>query len=135
MYKYVTALGVKIIFRFVEMKALWLYPLALCSLSVVLAQNNNDTCDISLGGFDSVPRMCESLQRRAAGFLNFTLADNGSIIFIPLPPARIANIEVNDDSDGLKGWANLANAFVDSVRSGSLPYGNVVDNTTTITTC
>jgi len=111
-----------------KMKALWLYPLALCSLGVVLAQ---DTCDISLGGAESVPQMCESLQQRAADLvqriLNFTLADNGSIIFERLPPARIVNVEVDDDSDGLKAWANLANAFVDSVRSGSLPYGNVVN--------
>ena len=111
------------------MRALWLYLLALCSLGVVLAQNDNNTCDISLGGFSSVPQMCDSIQREVAEMLqemlNFSLADNGSIIFAPLPAARLVHIEVNDNSDGLKGWANLANAFVDSVRSGSLPYGNV----------
>ncbi|XP_065919451.1 prominin-1-A-like [Dysidea avara] len=108
------------------MRALWLYLLALCSLGVVLAQNDNNTCDISLGGFSSVPQMCDSIQREVAEMLqemlNFSLADNGSIIFAPLPAARLVHIEVNDNSDGLKGWANLANAFVDSVRSGSLPY-------------
>jgi len=47
----------------------------------------------------------------------------------PLPPT--VTLEVNDDPDGLKVWANhyQPNAFVDSsvdsVRSGSLPYGNV----------
>jgi len=106
------------------MEALWLYLLV---LSVVSAQNNSgSSCNISLDGFTSVPRLCLSAQQAAvrlvSDVVNFTLADNGSIIFEPLPPARVVNVAVDDDSDGLKAWANLANAFVDSVRSGSLPY-------------
>lgn len=113
---------------FVKMRVLWLYTsLALFSLGVALGQN--DTCDISLGEFDSVPAMCQSAQKLAAQLvadvLNFSLAANGSIMFTPLPRARVVTLEVNDDSDGLKAWANLANAFVDSVRSGSLPYGKL----------
>jgi len=95
-----------------------------------VAQNNSgSSCNISLAGQVSVPELCLSVQQAAAQLVsdvvNFTLADNGSIIFEPLPPARVVNVAVNDDSDGLKAWANLANAFVNAVRSGSLPYGNV----------
>ena len=61
------------------MRALWLYALlALCSLGVALAQN--DTCDISLGGFDSVLAIYHSVQELAAQLvvevLNFLLAAN-----------------------------------------------------------
>ena len=103
-----------------------LHVLVLCSLGVVLAaQKSDNSCDISLAGHMSVPELCLSVQEAAARLVsrvvNFTLTENGSIIFQPLPPARF--VDMNDESDGLKGWANLANSFVDGVRSGSLPYG------------
>ena len=100
---------------------LWACLVALCSLGVV------SSCNISLGGHNSVPDLCLSIQEEAARLvstiLNFTLAENGSIIFASLPPTREVSVSVNDDSDGLRGWTNIANSFVDSVRSGSLPYG------------
>ncbi|XP_065919096.1 prominin-1-like isoform X2 [Dysidea avara] len=105
-----------------------LYLLVLCSLDIVLAVQNtgNNNCDISLAGHVSVPELCLSAQKAAARLVsrivNFTLAENGSVIFQPLPPARVVSVEVNGESGGLKGWANLANSFVDGVRSGSLPY-------------
>ena len=111
------------------MGALW-YSLVLCSFAVVSAQNSGSSCDISLAGLVSVPELCLSAQEEAARsvseVVNFTLAENGSVIFEPLPPARVVIVAVNDNSDGLKAWANLANAFVDGVRSGSLPYDGVL---------
>ncbi|XP_065919098.1 prominin-1-A-like [Dysidea avara] len=102
------------------MMVLWACLVALCSLGVV------SSCNISLGGHNSVPDLCLSIQEEAARLvstiLNFTLAENGSIIFASLPPTREVSVSVNDDSDGLRGWTNIANSFVDSVRSGSLPY-------------
>ena len=106
------------------MKMLWACLVALCSSGLALGQTS---CNISLGGHSSAPELCLSIQEEAARFaskiLNFSLAENGSITFTSLPPTRVVNATVNDDSDGLRGWTNIANSFVDSVRSGSLPYG------------
>ena len=114
------------------MRTLWLYIFIICRLSRAIAQNSSSSsssCNISLAGHVSVPELCLSAQEAATRLLsrvlNFTLAENGSLIFEPLPHARQVNVEVEDESNGLKAWANLANSFVDSVRSGSLPYGNV----------
>jgi len=103
-----------------------MYLVVLCCLGlVVAAHNNDDSCDISLAGHVSVPELCLSAQEAAARLVsrvvNFTLAESGSVIFRPLPSTRL--VEVNDKSDGLKGWANVANSFADGVCSGSLPYG------------
>ena len=73
-----------------------------------------------------MPQLCRSSLERlfSPRRLNFTL--NGSVVeFEQLPENRQVEIEIDDNSDGLDAWANLANAFVDSVRSGSLPYGKV----------
>ena len=108
----------------ITMKVLWACLVALCSCSLGLVDSQT-SCNISLGGHDSVPELCLSIQEEAAvsTVLNFTLAENGSIIFASLPPTRQVSVSVNDDSDGLRGWTSIANSFVDSVRSGSLPYG------------
>ena len=102
------------------MKALWLSTLLVFGSSIVIAQ----VCDVERSM--SVPQLCvSSLERRfTSRRLNFTI--NGSVLtFEPLPENRQVDIEVDDNSDGLESWANLANAFVDSVRSGSLPYGKM----------
>ena len=108
----------------VLMEMLWACLIVLCSSGLALGQIS---CNISLGGHSSVPELCLSMQEEAARAaskrLNFSLAENGSITFTSLPPARIVDIQVTDDSDGLSGWTSIANSFVDSVRSGSLPYG------------
>jgi len=103
--------------------------LVLCGLSgIVLAGNNSDgSCNISLV---PVPELCLSAQETAARLLsqvlNFTLAENGSLVLKPLPPTRQVSLEVEDGSGRLKIWSNLANSFVDTVRSGSLPYGTIL---------
>ena len=78
-----------------------------------------------------MPQFCYAylLNRFPQGGLNFIVV-NGSntnvrLEFEPLPENRQVDLEVVDNSDGLKGWSRLANSFVDSVRSGSLPYGRV----------
>ena len=110
--------------------AFWLYKLlVLCELGV--AQNNSGSiCNVSYAGQRlSVPELCLSAQEAAARLLtrvvNFSLAENGSLIFKPLPPTRQVNVQVEDGSDRLKTWSILANSFIDTVRSGSLPYGTV----------
>ena len=115
------------------MRTLWLYDfLVLCVLGVVaLAGSNNSgsSCNISVTGQVTVPELCLSAQETTARLLsrvlNFTLAENGSLVFEPLPPTRqvVISMEMTDGSNRLKTWSNLANNFVDSVRSGSLPYG------------
>lgn len=116
---------------------LWLHLFVITwSFSRSLAQNNNgSSChDASLPGqVDgrkiSVPELCLSVQETATPLsraLNFTLAENGSLVLEPLPPARQVSVDVEEKSDGLKPWANLANSFVDSVRTGSLPYGIII---------
>jgi len=108
----------------------WLYEVfVLCKLGV--AQNNSgSSCNVLYAGQDlSVPELCLSAQEAAARLLtravNFSLADNGSLIFKPLPPTRQVSVQVEDGSGRLKTWSNLANSFIDTVRSGSLPYGTV----------
>lgn len=107
------------------MKGLWLSTLLLLASSFVIAQNNAGTCNITLNRNTTVPQFCYSIvERRFQGRPNFTL--NGSVlVFDPLPENRQVEIEIDDNSDGLEAWSNLANAFVDSVRSGSLPYGKL----------
>ena len=103
------------------MKALWFS--AVLSL---IAQSISETCDITLDDNrdSTITQFClSSLERRFStkGKLNFTL--NGSVlVFTPLPENRQVEIKIHDDSDGLEAWANLANAFVDSLSSESLPY-------------
>ena len=106
------------------MGALWL-----CLLAVLSGSGACSDCDISLAGQASVPEFCLSAQAEEAaqsfsGVLNFTLAENGSLMFEPLPPARKVSVEVKSDNNanGLKNWAKLANSFIGSVWSGSLPY-------------
>ena len=107
------------------MKALWFS--AILAFTVSIVQSISKTCDITLDDnrdttvtqfcLSSLGRRFESTKRR----LNFTL--NGSVlVFTPLPENRQVEIKIHDDSDGLEAWANLANAFVDSVTSESLPY-------------
>ena len=99
--------------------------LLVCCSNFVIAQSN--TCYVTLD--TTVPEFCyATLQNRLPqGRLNFTLVNgiNTSVTleFEPLPENHQVELEVVDNSDGLKAWANLANSFVDSVRSGSLPYG------------
>ena len=103
------------------MKVLWFSPVL---AYIVMAQSISETCDITLNRDTTVTQFClSSLERRFStkGKLNFTL--NGSVLlFTPLPGNRQVEIKIHDDSDGLEAWANLANAFVDSVASESLPY-------------
>ena len=117
-----------------EMRTLWLYAflVKLCILSRVLPHDSGNSCNVSFAGQVSVPELCLSTQEAAvrllSGVLNFTLAENGSLVFKPLPPSRQVFVEVKSGSNGLKAWANLANSFVDSVRSGGLPYGMCCTN-------
>jgi len=108
------------------MKALWLSTLLLF-VSSVTAQTNSTDCNITLDRDDTVPQLCYAyIQAQFRGRkLNFTVT-NEMLNFEPLPENRQVAIQIDENSDGLEAWANLANAFVDSVRSGSLPYGNVV---------
>ena len=98
-----------------------------CCSKFVVAQSTPNTCYITLD--TTVPEFCYStLQNRLSrGRLNFTLVNgtntNVTLEFEPLPENHQVELEVVDSSDGLKAWANLANSFVDGVRSGSLPYG------------
>ena len=109
------------------MRALWLSTLLVFGSSLVFAQTNSGTCDITLDRGTTVPQTCRaSLERSfAPRRLNFTFLNGSVLEFEPLPENRQVEIEVDDNSDGLDAWANLANAFVDSVRSGSLPYGKL----------
>ena len=105
------------------MKALWLSTLLLVSLSLV----NSRTCDITLERDSTVPGLCYrlveyQLANDSRRNLNFSLTNDSELIFEPLPENRQVEIEIDDNSDGLESWSNLANAFVDGVRSGSLPY-------------
>ena len=69
-----------------------------------------------------VTQFCLTSLERQFSPLNFSF--NGSLlVFTPLPDNRQVEIKIQDDSDGLEAWANLANAFVDSLTSESLPYG------------
>ena len=111
---------------FSRMKALWLSTLLLFSSCLVTAQNSPGSCNITLDRDVTVPQFCYvSVQGQFPRRLNFTVM-NGSLEFEPLPENRQVEIEIDENSDGLEAWANLANAFVDSVRSGSLPYGKVI---------
>ena len=107
------------------MRALWLSTLLVFGSSIVIAQSNSGTCDIRLDRGTTVPQMCRALleDRFSPRRLNFTFLNESVLEFEPLPENRQVEIEVDDNSDGLDAWANLANSFVDSVRSGSLPYG------------
>lgn len=105
------------------MKALWLSTLLVIGSTLVIAQGNSGTCDIRLDRGLTVPRLCYNIVQNELGRnLNFTLTNDSELIFAPLPENRQVEIEIDDNSDGLESWSNLANAFVDSVRSGSLPY-------------
>ena len=103
------------------MKALWLSALLVLGCSLVIAQ----VCNVDRSR--TVPQLCvSSLETRfSPRRLNFTILNESKLSFEPLPENRQVDIEVDENSDGLESWANLANAFVDSVRSGSLPYGKV----------
>ena len=88
-----------------------------------------NTCYVTLD--TTVPQFCYTspLNKFPQGGLNFAIIENKSQLeFEPLPENRQVDLEVVDNSDGLKGWSSLANSFVDSVRSGSLPYGRVHNN-------
>ena len=103
--------------------------LSCCSNFVSTQFTPSGTCNVTLD--TTVPQFCyANLEGRfPRGRLNFTIVYESSssvtLRFEALPDNRQVNLEVVDDSDGLKGWASLANSFVDSVRGGSLPYGKV----------
>ena len=93
----------------------------------------NDTC--SYTRLDTtVSQFCYTtlLNRFAYKRLNFTIVTTGSpntgaaLEFEPLTDNRQVDVEVVDDSDGLKAWTSLANSFVDGVLDGGLPYGKVI---------
>ena len=120
------SLSVKLPTRYISKtkmkKALWF-----AVLGFIIAQSiPAETCDVTLDDNreTTVTQFClSSLEKRFStkGKLNFTL--NGSVLlFTPLPENRQVEIKIHDDSDGLEAWANLANAFVDSIASESLPY-------------
>ena len=120
----------QIVANLAKMRTLLFYNLLLlCGLGgIVLAGNSSgSSCNISLV---SVPELCLTTQETAVRLhsqvLNFTLAENGSLVLKPLPATRQVNLEVEDGSGRLKTWSNLANSFVDTVRSGSLPYGTIL---------
>ena len=106
-----------------KMKTLWLSAII---MFISISPSVSETCDITLDDNrdTTVTQFClSSLERRFStkGKLNFTL--NGSVlVFTRLPENHQVEIKIRDDSDGLEAWANLANAFVDSVASESLPY-------------
>ena len=110
---------------------LWLILFLSCCSNFVSAQftPRPGTCNVTLD--TTVPQFCYTNLERVfpRGRLNFTIVyeSNSSVTlrFKALPENRQVNLEVVDDSDGLKSWASLANSFVDSVRGGSLPYGTV----------
>lgn len=111
-------------------EALVLLLLLTGSLNFVVAQSNSGTCYVT--PLDTtVTQFCyASLQNNSQGSLNFTVVNDSNtssvtLKFKPLPGIHQVELEAKDDSDGLKGWASLANSFVNSVRSGSLPYGTV----------
>lgn len=110
-----------------KMRVMWLSTLLVFSSSLVIAQRSSGSCNITLDRGTTVPQLCYSLLRSLypGRAINFTLTDESELIFTPLPENRQVEVEVDDNSDGLESWSNLANAFVDSVRSGSLPYGKV----------
>ena len=104
---------------------LWSYLLVGALFSAVCAMNNCErSCDLSLNDSVSVLEFCFSEHKATENFTNFTLAENGSIIFKPLPQAGQVSVEVNKNMYETKGFglANLANSFVNFVKSGSLPY-------------
>ena len=109
----------------------------LCCTIIVTAQSvppmANDTC--SYARLDTtVSQFCYTtlLNRFAYKRLNFTIVTTGSpntgaaLEFEPLTDNRQVDVEVVDDSDGLKAWTSLANSLVDSVLDGGLPYGKVI---------
>ena len=109
------------------MRVLWLSTLLVFGSSLVIAQSSG-SCDSRLDRGTTVPQFCYALLQSLypGRAINFTLTDESELIFTPLPENRQVEVEVDDNSDGLESWSNLANAFVDSVRSGSLPYGKVL---------
>ena len=115
-----------------RLKALWLLMPWIGSLSLSgLAESNSGlTCDITMDEDTTVPQFClsslgggplEGPFSFQISRLNFTF--NGSVLtFAPLPENRQNVVEIDDNSK--TDWADLANAIVDSIGSGSLPYGN-----------
>ena len=105
-----------------KLKVLWLSTLFVAFGSSSVAQNDSGTCEITMDRGTIVPQFCRSSLGGGPAFfpqLNFTL--NGSVLaFTPLPENRQNEVEEIDDS---KTWADLANIFVDSIGSESLPYG------------
>ena len=112
-----------------KLKVLWLSTLFVAFDSSSVAQNNSGTCEITMDRGTTVPQFClSSLGGGPAlegpfslqiNWLNFTL--NGSaLVFTPLPEDRQNEVEEIENS---KSWADLANILVDSIGSGSLPYG------------
>jgi len=116
------------------MKVQQLLFLVLCGLDFVMAQSSQPTtCNVTRTLDTTVPELCYArLNDLSPGRLNFTLVNgsamNVTLKFNPLPKTRQVELEVVDNSDGLKAWTALANAFVDDVRSGSLPYGKLSAN-------
>lgn len=115
-----------------DKKILWFILFLSCCSNFVPAQFTpglGSTCNVTLD--TTVPQFCyASLEGGIPrGRLNFTIVyesnSSVSLRFEALPENRQVNLEVVDDSDGLKGWASVANSFVDSVRGGSLPYGKL----------
>ena len=108
-----------------------------CCTIIVTAQSAppmaNDTCSYARLG-TTVSQFCYTtlLNRFAYKRLNFTIVTTGlpntgaALEFEPLIDNHQVDVEVVDDSDGLKAWASLANSLVDSVLDGGLPYGKVI---------
>ena len=107
------------------MKALWLSVLIFTFVVPSVVQNIAGTCDIKLKDRDStVTQFCLSALEKRFSPLNLNF--NGSLlVFTPLPDNHQVEIKIHDGSDGLEPWANLANDFVDSLTSESLPYGKI----------
>ena len=101
-----------------------------CFSNIVVAESRRNTCYVTLD--TTVPEFCyTTLQNRfPQRKLNFSLVNGTnnrvSLEFKPLPENHQVELEVINNSDGLKAWASLANSFVDTVRSGSLPYGILI---------
>ena len=110
---------------------LWL--ILLLSFTVLAQSSPPNACHyVTLDS--TVSQFCYTtlLSKFAYKRLNFTIVTTGppnmgvTLEFEPLPENRQVDVEVVDNSNGLKPWARLSNSFVDSVLSGGLPYGKVI---------
>ena len=49
--------------------------------------------------------------------------ENGEVIFEPFPDSSTPVISEEYNSNGLGAWYGMASGFINTVRTGNLPYG------------